>query len=182
MSKKDGTTGGRGGGGRERGQYPPKRSPYNNTPGAYVSPVAGIENDTFNTGHSKFASQFKTSRRNVANFVQRSLQNECYLVGKTIKMGEEQTIPLPVAIVTDANGERDLNLLRDAKMAAIGKQMVKLDGGMKKGFAIVYDQCSKTVKSLLKTVDNWTTIECNQYVYDLIKAIQKICVGHNDTN
>ena len=154
MSNKDRAASGRDGGGRGIERFPPKKSTYNNTPRAYVSPVAGIEHDAFNTGHSKFASQLKTSRRNVANFVQRSLQNECYLVGKTIKMGEEQTIPLAVAIATDANGERDLNLLRDAKMAAIGKQMVKLDGGMKKGFAIVYDQCSKTVKSLLKTVNN----------------------------
>ena len=88
MSEKDGTAGRRGGGGRGRGRYQPNLSPYNKTPRAYISPVVRIENDTFNTGHSKFASQFKTSRWNVANFVQRSLRNEGYLVVKTIKTGE----------------------------------------------------------------------------------------------
>ena len=61
-------------------------------------PVLGIEHDTFNTGHSKYASPFKTSRRNVANFVQQTLHDEGYLVAKTIKTGVEQTVAVPPSI------------------------------------------------------------------------------------
>ena len=67
-------------------------------------------------------------------------------------------------------------------MAAIGKRVVKLQGDVKKGFAIVYDQCSEAVKSRLETTENWETIEDDQSLHLLIKAIQKICVGHDDTN
>jgi len=67
-------------------------------------------------------------------------------------------------------------------MGHIGKRIAKLDNNMKKGFAILYDQCSDAVKTRLETVDGWDRIDCDQSVYDLVKAIQKICVGHDDTN
>ena len=38
------------------------------------------------------------------------------------------------------------------------------------------------MKSCLKTVDKWDTIKSDCSLHDLIKAIQKICVGHDDTN
>ena len=149
MSDKDGAAGGCDGGGRGRGWFQPKKSTVINTPRAYVSPVAGIEHDTFNTGHSKFASQFKTSRRNVANFVQRSLLNEGYLVGRNnTSLSQRQFRKLPMNHHQQRNWLLgDQTMLRDAKMAVIGKRIVKLDNDTKKGFTIVYDQCSKAVKS-----------------------------------
>ena len=113
--------------------------------------MTGIESDTFNTGHSKFALQFKTSRRNVANFIQRSLHDEGQAVAKTIKKGEMQSITVPPAVpngtAAETAAEHNKNLLQDAKMAAIGKRIVKLEDNLMKGSAIVYDQCSEAVKS-----------------------------------
>ena len=83
--------------------------------------------------------------------------------GQDDQDGEIQTIPRPAAVTNDTDkekaAERDENILRDAMMAAIGKHVVKLQGDIKKGFAIVYDQCSKAVKSRLETTENWETIE-----------------------
>ena len=104
MSEKEPT--GRGGGGRGRGRYQQKKSPYTYTPKSFISPVAGIEHDTFNTGHPKFASQFKPSRQNVANFIQRSLSDEGHAVDKTIKTGEIQTIPRPAAVPNSTEEEK----------------------------------------------------------------------------
>ena len=67
-------------------------------------------------------------------------------------------------------------------MAHIRKRIAKLNNDIKKGFAILYDQCSKAVKIRLETVDEWDRIDCDQSVHDLVKAIQKICVSHDDTN
>jgi len=64
----------------------------------------------------------------------------------------------------------------------ISKREAKLDEALKRGFAVVYDQCSEAVKSRLETTEKWTTIECDQSLHELINAIQKICVGHYDTN
>ena len=74
-----------GGGGGKACRYQGKKPTY--VPKIYKSPVVGVEEETFSTGHSKFALQFKTSRRNVANFIQRSLSDEGYLVAETIRTG-----------------------------------------------------------------------------------------------
>ena len=170
----------------EEGDINRRNRPTPRPPKSFISPVVGIESNTFNTGHPKFALQFKTSRRNVANFIQRTLSDEGHAVAKTIKTGEIQTIPRPAAVPNGTDeekaAERDENILRDAMMAAIGKRIVKLQGDIKKGFAIVYDQCSEAVKSQLKTTENWETIEDDQSLHLLIKVIQKICMGHDDTN
>jgi len=85
-------------------------------------------------------------------------------------------------VTSGTEGKRDLNTLRAAKIAKIGKREVKLNGDLKKGSVIVYDQCSEAVTSRLKTIDNWNTIKNDQTLYDLIKAIQMIYVGHADKN
>ena len=167
------------------GRYPNKNASY--TPKIYVSPVAGVENDTFNTGHSKFASQFKTSKRNVTNFVQWLLTYEVHIAAETIKTGKVQTIVLPPAIpegTTDAEkaNARDDNIFKNVQISAIGKRSIKLEEALNKGFAIVYNQCSEGVKSKLKASANWDQIEANQSLHNLINTIQKNCVGHDDTN
>ena len=62
---------------------------------AYKSAISEIAMDTFNTGQNKFAAQFTQSRKNVANYLQRTSANEGYLVAETVRTGREQTIDLP---------------------------------------------------------------------------------------
>jgi hypothetical protein len=45
--------------------------------------ISEIANDTFNTGHNKFAAQFSQSCKNVVNYLQR-MSNEGYLVALLI--------------------------------------------------------------------------------------------------
>jgi hypothetical protein len=42
--------------------------------------ISEIANNTFNTGHNKFAAQFTESRKNIAKYLQRSSAAEGYLV------------------------------------------------------------------------------------------------------
>ena len=42
----------------------------------YKFAISKIVTDTFNTGQNKFAAQFTQSRKNVANYLQRTLANE----------------------------------------------------------------------------------------------------------
>ncbi len=46
--------------------------------------ISAIANNTFNTGHNKFAAQFTESRMNMANYLQWSLAAEGYLVAEMI--------------------------------------------------------------------------------------------------
>ena len=79
-------------------------------------------------------------------------------MAKTIKTGEVQRIPLPPLIPNTTNEEKaaeaDQTIMRQAKMAYIGKRAAKLEGDLKKRFAIVYDQCSEAVKSRLGSTED----------------------------
>jgi hypothetical protein len=46
----------------------------------FKSAISEITQDTFNMGQNKFAAQFTQSRKNVANYLQRTLASEGYLV------------------------------------------------------------------------------------------------------
>ena len=50
----------------------------------YKSTISKIVNETFNTGQNAFAAQFTQSRKNVANYRQRTAADEGYLVAETI--------------------------------------------------------------------------------------------------
>ncbi len=50
----------------------------------HKSAISEIANNTFNTGHNKFAVQFTESRKNIANYLQWSLAAEGYLVAETV--------------------------------------------------------------------------------------------------
>ncbi len=46
--------------------------------------ISEITNDTFNTGHNKFAGQFTELQKNIANYLQRSSAAEGYMVAETV--------------------------------------------------------------------------------------------------
>ncbi len=50
----------------------------------HKSAISEIANNTFNTGHNKFAVQFTESQKNVANYLQRSSAAEGYLVAEMV--------------------------------------------------------------------------------------------------
>ncbi len=46
--------------------------------------ISEIANNTFNTGHNKFVAQFTELQKKIANYFQRSLAAEGYLVAETV--------------------------------------------------------------------------------------------------
>ncbi len=64
----------------------------------FKSTISKIAHNTFNTGQSRFAAQFTQSRKNVANYLQRTVASEGYLVAETVRTGRKQVINLPSAI------------------------------------------------------------------------------------
>jgi hypothetical protein len=64
--------------------------------------IGEIANNTFNTGHNKFAAQFTQSKRNMANYLQQTSAAEGYLVAEMVQIGKEQTIELPALVNTNS--------------------------------------------------------------------------------
>ncbi len=60
--------------------------------------ISKIAHATFNMGQNKFATQFTQLQKNVANYLQRMVASEGYLVAETMCTGRKQVINLPSAI------------------------------------------------------------------------------------
>jgi hypothetical protein len=90
------------------------------------STIGEIANDTFNTGHNKFADQFTQSRRNVANYLQQTSAAEGYLVAKMVQTGKEQTIALPAPVDTNDLDKEDLELIQAEEVKVVAKRRLKL--------------------------------------------------------
>ena len=92
--------GGGPGGGRSGGRGRLRHYPQGgvDTTKAFKSAISEIAEDTFNTGQNKFAAQFTQSRKNVLNYLQRTLAYKGYLVDKTVRTGKKQIIKLLPAV------------------------------------------------------------------------------------
>ncbi len=146
----------------------------------FKSAISEIAQDMFNTGQNKFAAQFTQSRKNVANYLQRTSASDGYLVAEMVGSGREQTIALSDAVDPNAPNAANLTIIRAKEVKTIAKRRLKLQDSLKKGYAAVYDQCSQEVRDKLKATDNWERTQRNQSLYELIQKIERICVGFND--
>ncbi len=103
----------------------------------YKSTISEIATDTFNTGQNKFAAQFTQSRKNVANYLQRTSANEGYLVAETVRTGREQIIQFPATVDLNAADADDQRIIRGEEVKTIAKRRLKLAESLKKGYAMV---------------------------------------------
>jgi len=169
------------GGGRKPRYFPRKGGGnFTATAKAYESPITEIAKYTFNMGENKFAAQFTESRERVAGYIQRSGMEESYLVAETIRTGTVQTIALPAPVDADAADKADLEVIRVEVVKSVAKRRQKLEESLKKGYATVYDQCSQEVRDKLKATRDWETLRAMQSLDELIRRIEKICVGFDD--
>ncbi len=142
--------------------------------------ISEIANNTFNTDHNKFAAQFTESQKNIANYLQRSSAAEGYLVAETVRTGKKQTIELPAAVDENAPDKDNLNIIRNEEIKSMAKRRQKLGESLMKGFAMVYEQCSREVKEKLENIENWEGKQREQCLHSLIQKIKHICVGFDD--
>ena len=146
----------------------------------FRSTTVGIEKWTFNTGQNKYAAQFALHREEVANYIQRTLADEGYLVAQTIRNGKKQSIPLPPPVDPNDPDKEDLEAIRNEDVKSVAKRRQKLKESLLKGYATVYAQCSQGVRDKLKASKDWETVEQDQSLHDLISQVERICVGFNN--
>ena len=147
---------------------------------AFKSSISGIKEYTFNMGHNKFAAQFTQSRNNVANFLQHMAINEGYLVAESIRTRKQQMIELPPPVDKADPDAANLKIVCTEEVKSVAKHRQKLEESLKKGYTMVYSQCSKEVRAKLKASDDWDKIQKAQSHHELIAKVEKICVGFNN--
>jgi hypothetical protein len=120
------------------------------------------------------------SQKNIANYLQRMLASEGYLVAERVRTGKEQMIVLPSALDVSVPNAADLKIIRDEEVKNIAKRRLKLQDSLKKGYTTVYAQCSQEMHDKLKATDDWDKMQRDQSLHELIQKIERICVGFNN--
>ncbi len=110
---------GRGGSGK-KGRYFPRGGGIEIVK-PHKSAISEIVQDTCNIGHNKFAAKFLQSRKNMANYLQRSSTAEGYLVAETARTGGKQVITLPAAVDKNAPDTADLAVIRTEEVKLVAK-------------------------------------------------------------
>ncbi len=116
----------------------------------------------------------------MANHLQHTAAEEGYLVAETVTTGKVQTIALPPPVDTSTPYTEDKKIIQEEAIRAIRKCKAKLDGTLKKGYAMIWDQCSQEVCDKLEASNNWDRIQREQCLQNLIAKIERICVGFDD--
>jgi hypothetical protein len=168
MSQQPAAGRGAGRGGGRKPKFIPQGGGVKSLSKAFRSSTSGIEKWTFNTGQNKFAAQFTLSCKEVANYIQRTLAYEGYLVAEMIRSGEEQLIPLPAPVDPNDPDKTDLEAIRAEDVKTVAKRRQKLRESLMKGYATVYGQCSQEVQDKLKALKDWETIQQEQSLHNLI--------------
>ncbi len=99
------------------------------------------------------------SRENVANFLQRTANDEGYLVAETVHTGKQQTIDLLPPIDGNDPAVHGLKIVRAEEVKSVAKCRLKLEESLKKRYATVYSQCAEEVRDKLKSSDDWERIQ-----------------------
>jgi hypothetical protein len=120
------------------------------------------------------------SRKNVANYLQRTAPDKGYLVAETVSTGRAQVILLPPPVDDTASNAAEQKIIREEAVGAIAKRKAKLNSALKKGYATVWDQCSQEVRDKLEVSNDWERTQREQSLHDLIRKIEQICVGFDD--
>ncbi len=142
--------------------------------------ISKIAHDRFNTGQNKFAAQFTQLRKNVANYLHCTAALEGYLVVETMRTGRKQVIDLPSAIDPNDPKLEDKKIIQAEEVKTIAKKRLKLKDSLKKGYAMVYDQCLQEVRDKLKSADDWERMQKEQSLHKLIQKIERVCVGFDN--
>ena len=74
----------------------------------------------------------------------------------------------------------DQKIIRAEEVKTVAKRRLKLGEALKKGYATVYDQCSQEVRDKLESTDDWDKTQKEQSLEELIRKIERICVGFGD--
>ncbi len=91
----------------------------------------------------------------MSNYLQRTSAYKGYLVAETVLTNKKQIIELPPAVDESAADAEDQKIIRAEEVKTVAKRQLKLGEASKKGYATIYNQCSKEVRDKLESTNNW---------------------------
>ena len=107
-----------------------------------------------------------------------------YKYGGDIRSSIENSsrFPIPLPVVPDENANAFTRLIDTKKIDLYVKQDVILDENLQKAYSLIFSQCTKILKSKLKSSVNWDAMSSTYDMFTLLEAIKTIIYKSKDQN
>ena len=180
----DGGRGGRGRGGRGG-----RGSGRHHKKNRYTSNTQELKNDIFNCGDPEDVAEFEKSKKAIINYIRRNGGKECVIAAQSIEDGAVATIPKPTKppkipdpdqpnanppVLIDDEAEV---IMWHGELKLIPSRRLNLQQQMEQAYAIVWDQCTQTMKSKLEQLKAYENINASKDPNDLLAEIKNIVCG-----
>ena len=138
----------------------------------YTSAMAGLEEDTFDIGHPKYAAKYERSVDAIARHVQQE-----YKAGADVALAmRELTVPTVTmpTFPTDPNDQEAIQIWKE-ELREKRTLSLHIEESKKRAYALVMGQCSPDLVGKIRGGTTYTTVNGSQDVVELLRLIRGYC-------
>jgi hypothetical protein len=138
----------------------------------YTTGMVGLEEDTFDIGHPKYAAKYDKSVDAIARYVQQE-----YRSGAEVARGMRELITPTVTMPTypsDPNNQEKIQIWKEA-LREKRTQLIQIEESTKRAYALVMWQCSPALVSKIRGAMTYMNVNGSQDVVELLRLIRGFC-------
>jgi hypothetical protein len=138
----------------------------------FTSGMVGLEDDTFDIGHPKYAAKYEKSVDAIARYVQQE-----YRSGAEVARGMRDLVAPTVTMPTypaDPNDQEKIQIWKE-ELREKWTQVIQIEESTKRANALVMGQCSPALVSKIRGATSYATVNGAQDVVELLRLIHGIC-------
>ena len=138
----------------------------------FVTTTVGLEEDTFDIGHPKYAAKYERS----VDAISRHVQKE-YKSGADVALAMRELIAPTVTMPTypaDPNNQEAIQIWKE-ELREKRTQSLQIDESKKRAYALVMGQCSPDLVSKIRGASTYANVNASQDVVELLRLIRGFC-------
>jgi hypothetical protein len=134
--------------------------------------MVGLEEDTFDIGHPKYAAKYERSVDAIARYMQHENKS-----GAKVAWGMRELVTPTVTMPTypsDPNDQEKIQIWKE-ELHEKRTQMIQIDESIKRAYALAMGQCSPALVSKIRGATSYVTVNGTQNVVELLRLVRGFC-------
>jgi hypothetical protein len=134
--------------------------------------MVGLEEDTFDIGHPKYAAKYEKSVDAIARYIQQEYRSGAN-VARAMRELVTPTATMPT-YPADPNDQEKIQIWKEELREKL-TQLIQIEESTKRASALVMGQCSPALVSKIRGANSYTTVNGTQDVVELLRLIRGFC-------
>ena len=138
----------------------------------FTTTTVGLEEDTFDIGHPKYAAKYERSVDAIARHVQTD-----YKSGADVALAMRELVAPTVTMPTypaDPNDQEAIQIWKE-ELREKRTQSLQIEESKKRAYALVMGQCSPDLVSKIRGASTYASVNASQDVIELLRLIRGYC-------